>query len=181
MLKTAAFKKKKKKEKKSICTQTWIKKIKKSWVNLLSDTKVSEESTASSWKRGLQGPWWLCHLPLVPGNGFRTRLGVAGLACRYKIFTWIINIQTHTCIPPATSFPFCLGRAKKEFNPHREECTERQDNEVISVACSRNLALSLPHTFLSTAGRKAISHGQKLYTLSITNNILQGTSITWRA
>lgn len=86
---------------------------------------------------------------------------------------------------PSTSFPFCLGRAKGIcIHPRRWSCSEVWDHEGADVTqfaqppCSGNLALALPHTALTTARRKASSHCQKLHTLPITSNILQGTLIT---
>lgn len=142
MLKSAAFRHKKNK---SICTQTWIK---KNWVNLFSYTKVNAESTASSQEWGLRGSWWLCHPPPVATTaqkGLGPNRGLAGLACHFKRSAWIIQTQTHTPILPATSLPFCPGRAKKEF------ALILADGDTLKHGTTKPLMLSLLYSVCTSS------------------------------
>lgn len=94
---------------------------------------------------------WECHCST---GGFRTRLGLARLACHFRRSAWTTHMCAHRYLIPLLS-----GESKKGICVHscRWSCTEARDDEgpdatqPAQPSCSRNLSLALPHTALTTA------------------------------
>ena len=133
---------------------------------------------------------WECHHST---EGFRTRLGAHWASMSLQEIH-LNNSHTNPHVYTQGSLIPLLSREGKKgicINPRRWRYTETWDGQATDVThCSTqfaqpprsgNSALALPHTSLTAARWKASSHRQKLYTLPIANNTLQGTSITQRA